>query len=124
MASTAEIERAIGAHGMWKTRLKSAIVSGMCDTPASTIRAENQCEFGKWLLGPDIPTAVKAAPSYREVRKLHAEFHVRAGEVAALVAAGRKAEASGMLELNGPFAKASAQLTSAMIAWKRDVAAF
>lgn len=121
MASPKEIEKAIGAHGMWKTRLKTAIGTGKIDLPVATIRADNQCEFGKWLAGPTIPSALKGSPRYAEVRKLHTEFHQQAARVATLATEGKKQEAEQAVALTGPFSAASARLTAAMQGWKSDL---
>ncbi|MBK7906668.1 MAG: CZB domain-containing protein [Gemmatimonadetes bacterium] len=121
MASPKEIDKAIGAHGMWKTRLKTAIGTGKIDVPVATIRADDQCEFGKWLAGSAIPAAVKGSPRYAEVRKLHAEFHQQAARVAALATEGKKAEAEQAVALTGPFSGASARLTAAMQGWKTEL---
>ena len=121
MASTKEIDKAIGAHGMWKTRLKTAISSGKIDMPVATIRADDQCDFGKWLNGPAIGPALKGSPGFAEVRKLHAEFHQQAARVAVLASEGKKAEAEQAVALTGPFSGASARLTAAMRNWKAAV---
>ena len=38
MINKEEIDKAIAAHGMWKTRLKQAIDTGEIDLPVETIR--------------------------------------------------------------------------------------
>ncbi len=115
-----EIKNAVGTHGMWKKKLKSAIVSGKIDVQISTIRADDQCSFGKWLHGPTITEKQKNSNYYQKVRELHAVFHEKASKVAQLAISGNKAAATKMLEVNGEFSEASASLTTAMLAWLKE----
>ncbi|MBI3776328.1 MAG: CZB domain-containing protein [Gammaproteobacteria bacterium] len=119
MADTQEIDKAIGAHGMWKTRLKMAIDTGKVDAPVETIRTDNQCAFGKWLYGTTLTATDKASPDYKNVKTLHAEFHKAAASVAELVLAGKKAEAEKLMSFTGVFTLASTNLTAAMMEWKK-----
>lgn len=112
------IDQAVGAHGMWKNRLKTAIANGALEIPVETIRPDDQCVFGKWLYGPKLSDADKATASYRTVRDLHAEFHKTAAQVVELALAGNKEEADKLL--HGEFADASINLTSAMMEWKQS----
>lgn len=90
MADIQEIDKAIGAHGMWKGRLKIAIDTGKVDAPVTTIRMDNQCVFGKWLYGTTLTSADKSSSDYQAVKTLHAEFHKVAAMVAELVESGKK----------------------------------
>lgn len=114
-----EISAAIGAHGMWKSRLRTAIDTGKIDTPIATISADNQCAFGKWLHGPTIPAGVKGSEDHRKIVSLHADFHRIAAKVADLSTQGKKDEARKMMDMNGEYASASAKLTSAMMEWQK-----
>ena len=46
-----EISAAIGAHGSWKTRIRTAIESGTSEFSPLNVAADNKCAFGKWLYG-------------------------------------------------------------------------
>lgn len=118
-----EIEKAVGAHGMWKNRLKQAIDTGKLETPLATIRTNNQCAFGKWLYGPTVTAQDKASEHYKTVVELHTQFHKIAAQVAELATNGKKSEAEKMLGPDGEFAKLSSKLTAAMISWKRSLTA-
>jgi methyl-accepting chemotaxis protein len=118
MANVEEIDKAIGAHGLWKTRLKTAIDSGKSEMPVETIREDNQCAFGKWLYGPSLTSADKASSHYKTVKDLHAEFHKTAAHVTELAVSGKKADAQSMMSLNGAYAAVSGKLTQAMLEWK------
>ncbi|MCC6208727.1 MAG: CZB domain-containing protein [Gammaproteobacteria bacterium] len=119
MINKDEIDKAIGAHGMWKSRLKQTIETGKSDTSVDTIRQDTQCNFGKWLNGGSLSAADKSSASYRTVRDLHAEFHKSAAHVAELAITGHKEEASKLLAFGGEFASVSSRLTSAMMDWKK-----
>ncbi len=115
-----EIKNAVGTHGMWKKKLKSAVASGKIDVQISAIKTDNQCSFGKWLHGPTITEKQKNSGHYQTVRELHAVFHEKASKVAQLVVSGKKAAAMKMLEVDGEFSEASAALTTAMLAWLKE----
>ena len=115
-----EIRDAVGAHGAWKRKLKNAITTGKIDVEISTIKADKQCSFGKWLYGPTITEKQKNSEHYSKVQELHAVFHETAAKVAQLAISGEKAHAMNMLEANGEFTIASAELTTSMMAWLKD----
>lgn len=119
MANVQEIDKAIGAHGMWKTRLKMAIDTGAVDTPVETIRMDNQCALGKWLYGTTLNTVDKTSANYKSVQALHADFHKSAARVAELALSGKKPDAEKMMNLNGEFSVVSGKLISALMEWKK-----
>ena len=119
MADIQELEKAIGAHGMWKTRLKMAIDAGAFDTPIETIRMDNQCVLGKWLYGMTLSTLDKSSEDYKAVQSLHADFHKSAARVAELALSGKKPEAEKMMGLNGEFSVISGKLIGALMEWKK-----
>jgi hypothetical protein len=109
-----EIDAAIAAHAIWKVRLSSAIKGGQLPDLAMT-RADNQCDFGKWL---QRSPAIRA-PEAQVVKKLHAEFHQAAAGVLTLVQQGSLAAAEQSIAMGGEFSTASAKLTKAMMDWKK-----
>lgn len=121
MADTQEIDKAIGAHGMWKARLRSAIDTGQVDMPVAKIRLDDQCAFGKWLIGPSLAAPEKLSAHDRKVKDLHAEFHRVAATVVEMAQGGQKAAAEKMTALGGRYAEVSGALTAAMMAWKADL---
>jgi len=90
MALKEEITKAIGAHGMWKARLRTAIDTGKSDTNVADAGKDNGCGFGQWLYGPTIEAAAKGGADFKEVQKLHAEFHKAAAQVLQLAFAGEE----------------------------------
>jgi len=122
MTTQSEIKKAIGAHGVWKARLKTAIETGQSEyfTP-ETVCLDNQCNLGKWLYGATISSDDKTSPHYEKVRMLHAEFHRVAAKVLALALAGKKAEAQRMTAPDSHFATLSSNLIMAMTEWVKAV---
>ncbi len=110
-----EIKKAIGAHGMWKGRLKTAIHTGKSEATVAVVCQDNQCEFGKWLYALD--PKVKAEKHWQCVKGLHADFHKEAGSVLGLALAGKKAEAESALTDNSKFNAITMKLTMEMMAW-------
>ena len=115
-----EIKNAIGDHGIWKMRLKSAVDTGEIDIAIDAIKSDNHCNFGKWLHEPATTEKHKDSRHYQKVLALHAEFHEKAATVARFAVAGNKIAAMKMLDVNGEYVEASATLTAAMLAWLKE----
>jgi methyl-accepting chemotaxis protein len=120
MSFADEITKAIGAHGMWKNRLRSAIDSGKADANPADVAKDNVCPFGQWLYGPAMPAAIRSGMDYATVRRLHAEFHKCASKVLECVAVADKPKAESIM--SGDYARISADLTAAMMKWKSAAA--
>jgi methyl-accepting chemotaxis protein len=121
MSLVEELDKAIAAHGMWKARLRTAIDSGTLDLPVETIRANDQCAFGKWLCGSTISPADRSSAHYKTVHRLHSNFHQAAARVADLARQGKKKEAEELMGLGGDFNEASASLVMSIMAWKKSI---
>ena len=113
-----QINDAIGAHGMWKMRLRTAISSGSSDIDVAQASHHAMCTLGKWLEGPEIDATMRASTPYRVVHRLHAEFHRQAGDVLKAALAGNRLEAERLMA--GPFAQASETLVRALTKWKGE----
>jgi hypothetical protein len=112
------INKAIAAHGRWKARLIEAIAKDGEGLDVATISQDNVCEFGKWLYSA--PAAPGQQPAHAKVKKLHADFHRVAAEVARSAKMKRRAEAETSMRLGGAYFEASANLVSALMAWKKS----
>ncbi len=117
MSTQDQIKKAIGAHGMWKSRLAAAIEAGKSEFSADAVRKDNLCDFGRWLYGNDLSDAAKKMPDYETCRRLHAQFHESAADVLKLAVAGQKSEALKAMGGTSKFAATSASLTNAMMKW-------
>src|SRR3989304_634747 len=111
-----EITKAIGAHGMWKNRLRSAIDNRKADANPLDVAKDNGCPFGQWLYGSTIPATARASADYTSVRKLHADFHKCAAKVLECGSSGQKAQADALR--GGESTKIAGDLRRAMIKWK------
>lgn len=114
-----QINEAIGAHGMWKMRLKTAIRTAQSEISPATASCSDQCAFGKWLEGSELSPAVKSGTPYAVIKRLHAEFHRSAGAVLGQALSGRKSEAEAAMD--GEFAEKTDKLVRALTKWKREV---
>ena len=119
MAIAEEITNAIGAHGMWKQRLRQAIDTGKSDITVERVRPDNLCDFGKWLYS--LPPGNQQVSHWTTVRDLHGKFHAEAARVLGLAVRGHKQEAEQEFAAESQFAKISTQLTGAMMKWKESV---
>lgn len=114
-----EINDAIGAHGTWKLRLRTAISVGKSDVEPATVRCDDRCAFGRWLYGPTIDNNTKAGKPYQVIHRLHAEFHQTAAGVLEDALAGRNQQATELLE--GEFKERSEKLVRALTKWKGEL---
>lgn len=117
MALSDEINAAVGAHGLWKSRLKQAIETGQSEFTVNEVCRDDRCAFGKWLYSPDLAAEVKHSGHYGRCLGLHADFHREAAKVLSMALAGNKAGALQSMGLTGEFAGISMQLTKAMREW-------
>lgn len=114
-----EITTAIGAHGAWKLKLRTAISHGSSDVKPEIVCRDDQCAFGKWLHGPSLGPDVRAGKPYEVVKRLHADFHRCAGDVLRKAVSGQKRDADALFE--GEFAERSQILVVALTKWKGEL---
>jgi len=112
----ADIDKAIGAHTRWMSQLMETVLEAHPGIELETIRAADQCEFGKWLEGTSWSAEDRISDDYQEVRRLHAEFHELAAQVVELAASGKKNEAYGMFY--GEYVTLSGRLALTLRTWQ------
>ena len=112
-----EIDKAIGAHGAWKQKLRTAIETGECESTPERVKQDNNCSFGKWL-HERIDASSKSSVYYKEALNLHAEFHKEAGRILEIALNGDKDDAKALLQIGSNFAKTSANLTKKLQEWQ------
>ena len=110
-----DIGRVIGAHAIWKIRFEIAARNRTFETSASILSADDQCPFGKWLLGQSLSDDDKTTTDYNVVKDLHATFHQIAGKIVALIHEGHAAQADELL--SGEFNITSGKLITALKVW-------
>jgi hypothetical protein len=109
------------AHAAWTSRLRAAIGSKKLDIPISTVKVDNQCQFGKWLYGEQLSDAEKQTENYRTVKQLHAQFHEAASGVAQLATSGQSAAAEHAMAPASDYGRVSSALTAALNKWSAAV---
>jgi len=112
-----EITEAISMHGRWKIKLRSAITYGHDEMPIDVVKADNQCEFGKWLYGPAISAQDKSSENYKKVKELHARFHMLSAGLMSDALCGKQAEVLGRMSFGSEYYSVSAELVSALMKW-------
>ena len=117
MIDPQEITKAIGAHGAWKRRLEAVIKEGRSDVPPERVAPDNHCDFGKWLYA--LPIAEQNAAQFKKVQALHATFHKEAANVIRMALSGNVAAAEKSMAVGGAYGNISADLTGAMMDWKK-----
>jgi methyl-accepting chemotaxis protein/methyl-accepting chemotaxis protein-1 (serine sensor receptor) len=105
------LQAAIGAHGLWKSRIREAILSGSSDVPLQVVRDDRACAFGKWLHGNEVDATLRQSESFGKCKELHRRFHQLAGDAMALALDGKKDRAEHLIEAGGDFGTVSTDLT-------------
>jgi len=108
-----QIDKAIGAHGAWKVKLRQNIDGTLALVPAE-VGVDNRCEFGKWLYSL-AGTPAATDPYYKEILELHKAFH----KVVTKVQSGDKTGAEASIGFKGDYTAASSKLTAKMMEWKK-----
>lgn len=113
------ISDAIGAHGAWKLKLRTAISHGTSELSPEVVRRDDQCAFGKWLHSNDIDAQTKSGKPYEVVTRLHADFH-RCAAAVLTKAVERQTTGANQL-LDGEFDDRSKILVTALSKWKGEL---
>jgi len=114
-----QIREAIGSHGKWKLRLRTAVQLNRMDMPVEELSNCNCCAFGKWL--GQARHSMAGDPHIAGVAALHSQFHAEAGRIARMIRDGQTADASAALADGKPFIETSEKLAHALIEWRRDI---
>ena len=117
VATEMDLTKAIQAHGEWKVKFRNAI-NHKEQMDSDTIACDDRCALGKWLHGQAKQRHAHLG-SYRDCVKKHAAFHVEAGQVAKAINAGHYDKAECMLAGGTPYASASSEVGSAILALKK-----
>jgi len=111
------IAKAIGAHGLWKSRLHTAIDTGRSELSVEQACKDDCCEFGNWLYSLEQPKRTKR---WECVRSSHAEFHQEAGAILRLALSRQSQEAARRMGPESQFAAISTRLTKDMMDWAKE----
>jgi hypothetical protein len=122
MITKETIDKAILAHGKWKTRLNDFINGKAPDFDIAKAGTDNNCEFGKWIYGDTIDDNDKNSDYYNKVKILHTDFHKSVKEVAELVISGKKEDAKKMIsDFSGSYSKISTKLILLLTEWDKAI---
>lgn len=100
--------QAVQGHLAWKKRLKAIVIEGrQDDVDIAQVAPDDLCALGQWLNGPARARYGKL-PEYARLRKIHAEFHLTAGQVLLNSSNGQRDAAETMLR--GAFSALSDQV--------------
>ena len=106
LSTQQQLQKAIGAHGMWKTRFEK-FMAGKIDLEPTKVQRPNGCEFGQWL---EREGAQALERHFSEINTLHAQFHQTAAEVVRKKKAGDVQGAQACLASDGEFTRVSKTL--------------
>ena len=110
-----QIKSAIGAHGLWKGRINTAVETGASEWDPGAVQSSHNCDFGKWL--DTFPVAERNG-QYKKVADLHADFHKEAASVLKMALSGDKARAKKAVAMGSEYEKLTTSLTRAMMEWR------
>jgi Chemoreceptor zinc-binding domain len=113
------IDAARASHELWKARLLSVIESGSSEWSPQTVKADNQCDFGRWLYA--CPPEEKASPHYNVVKHLHAQFHIEAGRILDIALRGERDNAIAEMDEGRRYTEFSAALIDELLNWKAEL---
>jgi hypothetical protein len=76
-----DMKAALDAHTAWAKRLEDRL-NGLSqeDLDVATVASDCNCTLGKWLYG-DARKSFSESGDYEELRRVHADFHLKAGEI-------------------------------------------
>jgi Chemoreceptor zinc-binding domain len=115
-----DFDQAIAAHSKWKGKLRTYIASPDGSLSAPEIALDNKCELGKWISGEG--AKYSNLPEFKSLRSQHAHFHKAAAEIVRKVDAGHNVTEEVALGAKSEFSSASADVVSAIMALKAEVA--
>lgn len=114
-----DFDKAIEAHRQWKVKLRKAIADRE-KLDANLICRDDQCPLGKWIHGPG-GRRWGSKPSFTELTKHHANFHIAAGEVARKINAGQFVDAERLVSSGSRFAQISTDVSTLLTKAKRGL---
>lgn len=112
------LRTAIGQHGAWRLKLKTAVTVGRATMTSQEAADHGCCAFGQWLGAPEQQARLGASVQHRVISRLHAEFHECAGQVIAAIERGDTRRAADLLDQD--FTPKSDHLVAGLTKWSRE----
>lgn len=76
-----DMKAALEAHTSWVKRLEERLSGKTRETlDVATVASDCQCTLGKWI-NSDARQQFGSSGDYEELRRAHADFHLKAGEI-------------------------------------------
>lgn len=113
-ALKAQVHATIQAHCLWKAQLSTALTLGTTPFRAADVSRDDRCRCGQWLQGM---RSERTSQRWERAREIHARFHAEAGNVLALVLAGKRSEARALASPGGPYLEASQLFIEELQSW-------
>ena len=85
------------------------------------MKADNQCQFGKWLYGAEVSAEDRQSDRSRSTKRLHAQFHEEASKIAQLAIAGQKEAAERAMGPPPGYVRISSALSDVPGRWRGSV---
>jgi hypothetical protein len=93
-----DMKGALDAHIAWTRRLEGKISGENREQlDVATVASDCECKLGKWIHGT-AKQQFGGSADYNELRRVHADFHLKAGEILNNVINGDQAKALGNLK--------------------------
>jgi len=116
-----DIENAIGAHEVWKQRLRETLRSGHSEIPAASACRHDLCEFGQWLERAIEGVSFQDRPTYEVVQDLHIRFHHNVASVIASIERGNMQAAHDIMDDSCDYVME--ELVGLLHDWRREMKA-
>jgi Chemoreceptor zinc-binding domain len=113
------IDAALSSHELQKGWLSSVIESGSSEWGPQRVKADNQCDLGRWLYA--CSPEEKAMPRYDVIKHLHAQFHIEAGHILDIALRGDRDNAFAETAKGKRYAEISASLIDELLKWKAEL---
>jgi hypothetical protein len=110
-------DEAIRAHAEWKIKLAGYIQKPDQSLKCDTVGKDDQCALGKWICGEGNASFAKL-PEFAKLKEAHSRFHRAAGDVIRSADSGKNVTAEIALGASSPYAKASSEVVSSIMAMK------
>jgi hypothetical protein len=108
-------------HTEWRAGLRRLVLEAPAGMEPEALAHEGACEFGRWWLSQEVPSALRCSPAAREVEQHHADLHACACAALRKAAAGDQAGALRDLAPGGALARADEALAEALAAWAAEL---
>ena len=119
--SVEDLEQAIGAHEVWKQRLRDTLRSGRSEIPATTACRHDLCNFGQWLDKTIDAVPPQDRAPYEVVNDLHIRFHHNVASVIASIERGNMQAAHDIMDDSCDYVME--ELVGLLHDWRRELKA-